>query len=143
MPFGSENVKPASSNYFVVLFVGLQFVALEYLVPLLGRHDILIPRVVPDRALGLIYFNLNLALRCSERLRDSLLHALLFGHEFGIATEQDVGTAACHVGGDRDHVFAAGLRDDLGFTLVILGIENYVLNSLLLEQFRKPFRFFD
>ena len=34
------------------------------------------------------------------------------GHELGVAAEQNVGTAAGHVGGDGDGGFAAGLGDD-------------------------------
>ena len=76
-------------------------------------------------------------------MRDSLLHAFLLGHEFGVAAEQDVGTAACHVGGDRDHALASGLRHNLGFALVILGIQHDVLDALLLQKLREAFGFFD
>ena len=56
------------------------------------------------------------------------------GHRLGIAAEDDVGTAAGHVRGDRDGALAAGLGDDLGLALVMLGVEHLVLDAALLEQ---------
>ena len=119
-------------------------VAVEDLGPLLGGNDVLVAGVVPDRALGRRPRRpSNLALRRAQRLRDSLLHALLLGHELRIAAEQNVGAAAGHVGGDRDHALASGLGHDLGFALVILGVQHDVLDALLLQQLGKPLRFFD
>ena len=63
-----------------------------------------------------------------------LLDEVLAGHEVGVAAEQDVGTAAGHVGGDGDHAEAAGLGDDLGFLLVELGVEDDVPDALALED---------
>ena len=60
-------------------------------------------------------FNLDFALCGTQGLGQAFLNALLLGHEFWIAAEQNVGTAACHVGGDRDRAFAAGLGDDFRF----------------------------
>ena len=51
------------------------------------------------------------------------------GHELGVAAEQDVGAAAGHVGGDRDRAEAAGLGDDLGLVLVVLGVQHDVLDA--------------
>ena len=68
----------------------------------------------------------DLALRHAQLLRDSLLHQFLLGHELRIAAQQDVGTAAGHVGRDRDHALASGLGDDLGFALVKLGVQHDV-----------------
>ena len=135
--FGAENVQAADRGDFVVFLVGLRLVAIEYFGPLVGGDDVLVSGVVPDRALGLVHIDLNLALGGAQRLRNSLLHALLLGHEFGIAAEQNVGAAAGHVGGDGDHAFASGLGHDLGFALVILGVEHDVLDALLLQQLRQ------
>ncbi len=79
----------------------------------------------------------------AELLGDALLHALLLGHEFGIAAQQDVGSAARHVGSDGDHAFAAGLGDDFRFLLVILGVEHNVLNAFFLQQIRQALGLFD
>ena len=56
------------------------------------------------------------------------------GHDLGVAAEQDVGAAAGHVGGDGDRALAAGLRDDVGLALVLLGVEHVVRDALLLEE---------
>ena len=42
----------------------------------------------------------------------------------GIAAELNVGAAAGHVGGDGDGARHAGLRDDVGFLLVIARVED-------------------
>ena len=136
--FGAENVQAADGGDFVVFFVGLDLVAIEDFGPLIGGDDVFVAGVIPDRALGFVDVDLNLALGGAQRLRDSLLHALLLGHEFRIAAEQNVGTAAGHVGGDRDHAFASGLGDDFGFALVILGIQHDVLDAFFLQQLGKP-----
>src|SRR5258708_8219307 len=44
-----------------------------------------------------------------------LADEVLAGNELGVAAEENVGAAAGHVGGDRDHTGAAGLSDELGF----------------------------
>ena len=82
-------------------------------------------------------------MRGADRLRDSLLHTFLLGHEFGVSAEQNVGPAASHVGGDRDHAFASRLRHNLRFALVILRVQDDVLDSLLLQQLRKALGLFN
>src|SRR5579864_4542027 len=126
-----------------MLNVGLLLVAVEGLVPLLGRHYIFVAAVIPNGHVGVVDAGLHFALGRAQRLRDSLLHAFLLGHEFGVAAEQNVGTAAGHVGGNRDHALASGLRHNLGFALVILGIQHDVLDALLLQKLREAFGFFD
>ena len=61
---------------------------------------------------------------------DAFVQRLLTRHVLGVAAEQDVGAAAGHVGGDRDGAFAAGLRDDLRFLRVVLGVEHDVFRAL-------------
>ena len=62
-----------------------------------------------------------------------MLDQFLARHEFGVAAEQNVGSAAGHVGGDGDHAEAAGLGDDFGFLLVELGVEDDVANAFALR----------
>ena len=52
--------------------------------------------------------------------------------KIGIAAEQNVGAAAGHVGGNRHRAFAPGLRDDMGFALVVLGVQHFVVDAHLL-----------
>ena len=80
----------------------------------------------------------------AETARACLLaDEILAGHEVGVAAEEDVGSAAGHVGGDGDHAEAAGLGYDLGFLLVELGVEDDVADALALEDFGEEFGFFD
>src|SRR6266446_4506438 len=139
MAFGTENVQAADSGNFVVVFRGVGFVAGENLTPLVGGHGVLVSCVIPESAAGVVHIGADFALGGAQRLGDSLLHALLLGHELRVAAEQNVSAAASHVGGDGDHAFASGLRDNLGFALVILRVQNNVLDSLLLEQFGETF----
>ena len=55
--------------------------------------------------------------------------------QLGDAVAQlDVGTSAGHVGGHRHPALLAGLRDDLGLDLMVLGVQDLVLDPLRLEQ---------
>ena len=73
----------------------------------------------------------------------ALFHQFLPGHEVRIAAEQNIGSTACHVGGDSHHAEAACLRHDLGFALVELGVEHHVAHALSLQNSRETFRLFD
>ena len=61
----------------------------------------------------------------------------------GIAAQDDVGAAAGHVGGDGHGAFAAGLGDDLGLALVILGVQHFVLDAAAIEHVAEQFALFD
>src|SRR5271156_687792 len=126
-----------------MFLVGIVLVARKDFVPLIGRDRILIAGVVPDGAVRIVNLGFDFALRGADRLRDAFLHAFLLGHEFRIAAKQNIGAAPGHVGGDGDHAFASGLRDNLRFALVILRVQDDVFDSLLLQQVRKPLRLFD
>jgi hypothetical protein len=54
-----------------------------------------------------------------------------------VAAQHDVGAAAGHVGGDGDHLRTAGLRHDLGFARVLLGVEHLVRQLFLVQQVRQ------
>src|SRR5262249_10624726 len=115
----------------------------EGFVPLLRRDAIFVSRVVPDRGLGIVHVGTNFALGCTQWLSSPLLHVFLFGGEFGIATKQNVGTTAGHVGSDSDHAFATGLGNNFCFLLVILRVQNDVLDALLLQKVRQALGLFD
>jgi hypothetical protein len=51
------------------------------------------------------------------------------GHRFGIAAQNDVGTAAGHVGGDGDGTEPARLGDNFRLALVVLGVEHLMLDA--------------
>ena len=67
----------------------------------------------------------------------------LLEQEIGVAAEQDVSPAARHVRRDGDGAFAAGLGDDLGFLLVMLGVQDVVLDAVPDEIASQPFRLLD
>ncbi len=143
VPLGAEDVQTPGGDDFVVLFVGLLLVAVESFGPLVDGNDVFVAGVIPDSALAVVNGSLNLALRGTQGLRDSLLHAFLLCHEFGVSAKQNIGSAARHVGGDRDHAFAAGLGNNLGFSFVLLGVQNPVLHTLFLQQFGKALGLFN
>src|SRR5262249_1813928 len=66
-------------------------------------------------------------------------HSLIFHHfarhHLGVASEQNIGSATRHVGGDRHSSETTGLSNDLSFAFVVFGIENVVLNAC---PFQKP-----
>ena len=55
-------------------------------------------------------------------------------HLRNAAAEHDIGTAACHVRGNRHSARTAGFGNDLGFTLVLLRVEDVMRNAFLLHQ---------
>ena len=67
------------------------------------RRPLLLPRRIVERLVGF-----------------DELHLLL-----DVAAEHDVGAAARHVGGDRDHARRAGLRDDLGLRACCLAFSTW------------------
>ena len=59
---------------------------------------------------------------------------LLAGQALGVTTEEDVDASAGHVGGHRHRVEATRLGDDVGFSGVVLGVQDLVGDAPLLEQ---------
>ena len=59
---------------------------------------------------------------------------LRFRKEIGVAAQHDVGTAACHVGGDGHGAQLACLGYDLGFLLMMLGVQDAVGDALPLQK---------
>ena len=77
----------------------------------------------------------------------TVLHLAEFALDahFKVAAELDVGAAAGHVGGDGDGARHAGLRDDIGFLLVVAGVQDLEIGEagLLAASFGQKFGFFD
>ena len=55
---------------------------------------------------------------------------------FDIAAQHDIGAAPRHIGGDGDGVFAPSLGNDVGFAVVLLGVEDFVPQAFFLQQAR-------
>ena len=64
-------------------------------------------------------------------------------HGIRISAQQNIRTAAGHVGGNGYGTLAPRLRHDMRFALVVLGVQNFVPYACLLEQGRKALRLFD
>ena len=84
----------------------------------------------------------------ARRLADHLvvitgLAQLCLGHIFRVAAEHDIGTASGHVRCDCDRAVLAGLCDDLGFLLVVFGVEHLVPDAAALEHPGEQLRLFD
>src|SRR5207244_12093639 len=87
MAFSAQNVQSADRDYIFVFSINILLESLEGLVPLIGGHDEFAASVVKDSALAILDIAFDFALGHAQRLRDSLLHTLLLGHEFGVAAE--------------------------------------------------------
>ena len=60
-----------------------------------------------------------------------------------VAAKLDVGAAARHVGCNGNGARYAGIRDDMGLSFVMPGIQDFVLNFLFLQKCRQFFRLLD
>ena len=65
------------------------------------------------------------------------------GHVGHVAAQHNIGTTAGHVGGDGHGALLTGLGDDLGFALVLLGVQHIMLDALLLQQLGESLALFD
>ena len=115
---GAEDVEAARGDHLVVLLGGLH---LEL-------------RGAPGQARPLDLAGLEGLVGSPSMAGVGLGADLVLGHHLRVAAEDDVGAAAGHVGGDGDRALAAGLGDDLGLALVVLGVQHVVRDAALLEQ---------
>ncbi len=140
---GAEDVEAAGGDDCVVLLAGLPLRGRRWRCPRLpawsrtpGRRS----RSGPCRDRRRERWRLR---RRRRRGPDCLRTRSWRAMNSAVAAEQDVGTAAGHVGGDGDHAEASGLGDDLGFLLVELGVEDDVADALALEDVAEEFGLFD
>ena len=68
---------------------------------------------------------------------------LLARHVIGVAAQHDVRAAPRHVGGYRNRLESARLRDDCGFLFVVLGVQHAMPYALSFEHIGQFFRFLD
>ena len=122
------NVGEAAQGVAALLLVGFRC----RLVALVGLAHLLVVLLlqVPQRVLVAL-FPLERQLGGAG---DPLVLHVGAGQELGIAAQQDVGAAAGHVGGDGDGTEPPRLGDDGRLGLVVHGVEDVVLDLLLLEH---------
>ena len=121
VPLGADDIEASCLPDKVCLTVDLGLVELIRLV--VGRAG--------GENFGVVGLGKGIGLR-DELIGEALSAQIALCHELGVAAEHDVGAAACHVGGDRHRAELAGLRDDLGFLLVVLRVEQVMLDALTL-----------
>ena len=64
----------------------------------------------------------------------ALLAQVVLGQILGVAAQHDIRTTAGHVGGHGDGAELTGLRHDLGFLLVVLGVQQIAGDTLTLQH---------
>ena len=118
---GTDDEKAACVSHELCLLVDLHLI---FGVGLLIRSSC-------GEDFGVVRFGKGVGL-CDELVGKTLLFEVALGHELCVAAEHDIRAAACHVGRDRDRAEMAGLRNDLGFLFVVLGVQDVMRNSLAL-----------
>ena len=139
VPLGADDVQPARLDDGLVIGLGLRHVPGLEAIPVRARHPM--EAVVREIDELLVVDELLLALR--QPLGRLVGQRLPARHVVGIAAEQDVGAASCHVGGDGHRARAARLGHDFGFLVVVLRVEDHVLDAAALEQARQPLGLLD
>jgi len=139
---GAEDVEAAGFDHGIVLGLGGGGVGGDGGVPVSLREFELLRLVVEADEAG-SGDGSDGAFGCGDGAGGFALDEILLGHEFGVAAQQNICPAACHVGGDRDHAEAAGLGYDFCFLLMELGVENYVADVLALEDVGEKLGLFD
>ena len=61
----------------------------------------------------------------------------LFDLGFDIAAQYDIGAATGHIGSDGDCTRKSGFDNNIGFTLVLLGVQDIVLNTRFFQHLRE------
>jgi len=132
--------RPPASMTFLVLGLGCGFVSGDSGVPGGLRGFELLAGVVEADHAG-AGDGRDGSFGCGDGAGLLLADEVLAGHEVGVAAEENVGTAACHVGGDRDHAEAGrpGLRSRLLFRGTC--VEDYVADAFALEDFAEELGF--
>ena len=118
VPLGADNKKPSGVNDLLMFLSDLR----AKLFDKLFRQGLLRLRVL-----------ILLSLLLGEVLRKILR----------VAAENDVRSPPGHVRRNRNRLVAPGLRDDVRLKLMVLGIQDFMLNTLLLEHRRKQFGLLD
>ena len=128
MALGADDVQAAQRHDALVLGVGFLLEALVELAVALTRvqHDLIDVFVVAggclDDLVGVVFLPHGAA-----------------GQKVRIAAQQDVRAAAGHVGGDGHGPHVTGLGHDLGFLLVILGVEHLMAHAAQLDEVGEHF----
>ncbi len=123
--------KPARLDYLFFVGIGLNLALLKIFKIVLAH----LQRLARQR-------NVRRARKRDKLLRHALCPQLLFCHELGIAAQQYVRAAACHVCGNCDSARLTRLRHDFCLKAVVFGVEYIVGNTRKLEHLAQFLRLF-
>ena len=131
MPFSTKNVQTAKFYHTLVILFALTPLLLEQFVylPLGHVSEILLYRLL---FLSTVVFVLH------RHLADEVDVLGMFAQDgisitVGVTSQDDIGTAAGHVGGNGHGAAATGLRDNLRLTLVVFSVQDVVRYALLIQ----------
>src|SRR5215471_1597327 len=113
-------MKSAELDDLIVFDVGLGFETLKRLIPFGAFRSAQGGRLQRIRVLA-------------------ALTEVLLGRVFRVSAEQNVGTAAGHVGGYGNGTFAPGLGNNQRLTRVVLGVQDFMNDARPLEDARELF----
>ena len=125
------NRPPACANLLRLRGQGLLMLGLGLGEHLPGGQDLLVVGLGKAGGLG------------DQLVGQAGLPQVVLGQKLRVAAQHNVGATAGHVGGHGDGAELAGLGHDLGFLLVVFGVEDVVLDALLGEQLGQQLRLFD
>ena len=137
---GADDVLGAGGAHLLGLgLYGGLVLGVQLLEPLAGGQDVGVLGVTVAVGLGQQHLHgsgVGVLGRfgAEQILAEVLLAHLGFRHELGVAAQHDIGTTACHVGGDGDGTLFAGLRHDLSLALVVLGVQHIEVAGILLQH---------
>ena len=132
VPLGAEDEQTSGLSHAVGLGGDLFFIAADKIA-----EDL--PRLADRFVVGVGH---------AHGLFDDRVFIAAFAHlgarqKFRVASQHDIGTAPGHVGGNGHGALLAGLRHDLGFALVMLGVEDGMADAFGGQQFRQLLRALD
>src|SRR5579875_3450681 len=141
MALGANDVQTAEFDYQFVIFLAVTLdLAEDFLFLFLGH----VGEILADGLFLLLAFILVARGHLTDIIDLFGMFAQHLGEVFGgIATEQNVGAATGHVGGNGDGPAATGLCYDMRLAFVVLGVQYVMRNALTLQQAGEVLRDFD
>ena len=132
MALGADDVKAAKLDDFLVLLFGF-----------LGKLRI----QLPVKFSGFLDFVRHVFV-VANRFFDDFIGVIapahfVLCHKLGVSAQKNIGTASGHVGGNGNRALLTGLRNDFGFAVVELGVQNHVLYAASFKKLTDIFALFN
>ena len=129
VPLGAQDEEPAGLDHLFVIHLRRLCVPLEGRRPL-RLADLEFLALVVETQKSRRRHGVDGPLVGADNPRPVLLHQFLPGHELRVAAQQNIGSAAGHVGGNGHHPQPPGLGHNLSLALVELGVQHHMLDAL-------------